>query len=329
MHRWVAAAALLGLGACGGSSSGSGDGAAAAVDPATLCVSSSCGVKTKLLDIPNAENTLFTADGRLFVSGSSNVYEVSHDAAGWHATPIYDGSCNFTGMAQRGQVLYAACFDQRLYAAALGAGTPALQPIYSFAAVSAPNGVTTGPDGELYIADGPISGSGLPTPKIARLEFDPADPLKVTQESSWLSQGVGLPNGLTRRDRTLYFSDSSVLPPALGQLRSVEIQADGSAGAPQTLSTFEAVIPDDVSLAGGDLLLALYSAGAVALIGPDGSVVSRTDPLSFQLPSSAKLGRPPLFGPTDLVVTEKGVVQVPQTGALFGNALSVFRRKSD
>ena len=55
--------------------------------------------------------------------------------------------------------------------------------------------------------------------------------------------------------------------------------------------------------------------------------MSRTAPLSFQLPSSVKVGRPPLFEPTDLVVTEKGVVGVSQTGPLFGNALSVYRPK--
>ena len=257
--RGLAAGAVLAsmywLAACSGSDSA--DPAAATVDPSTLCVSSACGTKTRLLEIPNAENTLFTAQGRLFVSGGSNVYEVSKDAAGFHAAPLYDGSCNFTGLAQRGDVLYAACFDLHLYAANLSDAVPKLQAIYSLAGMAAPNGMTSGPDGELYVADGPISTSHSPSPKIVRLQFDAADPMKVTQQLTWLSKDVGLPNGLSRRDRTLYFTDSSILPPSLGEIRSVEIQPDGSAGTPQVLTTILASLPDDVSVAGDDLLLAV------------------------------------------------------------------------
>lgn len=313
--------------ACGGGSEDVAGAGAPPVDVATLCVASACGVKTKLLDIPSAENTLFTPDGRLFVSGGSNVYEVTRDAAGWHATPLYDGSCNFTGLARRGNVLYAACFDLRLYALRLDDAAPKLQPIYSFSGVVAPNGMTDGPDGELYVADGPLSSSNLPSPKLVRLDFDGADPLKVSRQTTWLGMTLEFPNGITRRDRTLYFSASQVLPPAVGAVMAVEIQADGTAGTPRTVASVLTSVPDDLSLVGDDVLLALYSEGAVALLGPDGAIVSQTDPLSFELPSSVKLGQPPLFEPTDLVVTEKGVVGVDQTGALFGNKLSVFRRK--
>ncbi|HZR37832.1 MAG TPA: hypothetical protein VFA75_20840 [Nevskia sp.] len=310
---------------CGPGSDAAG-GAAAAVDPATLCVSSACGSKTRLLDIPGAENTLFTPDGRLFVSGDSNVYEVTRDGAGFHAVSLYDGSCNFTGMARRGDILYVACFDLRLYALRLDQAGARLQPIYSLAGMAAPNGMSDGPDGELYLADGPLSSSQLPSPKLVRLDFDAADPLKVVKQTAWLSQGVGLPNGLTRRGRTLWFSSSSLLPPALGQLNSVDILADGSAGPVRTIGTL-AAIPDDLGVAGDDLLLALYSEGAVALVGAGGAILSQTAPLSFDLPSSVKIGQPPLVNPaTDLLVTEKGVVGVDATGALFGNALSVFRR---
>jgi hypothetical protein len=319
-----AALACAGLAGCG--SGGEPADGAAPLDPATLCVASACGTRSKLLDIPNAENTLFTPDGRLFVSGGSNVYEVTRDAAGWHAAPLYDGSCNFTGMAQRGSVLYTACFDLNLYALRLDQAGARLQPIHALAGMAAPNGMSDGPDGELYLTDGPLSSSQLPSPKIVRLRFDPADPLKVSEQATWLTQGVGLPNGLVRRGRTLYFSSSALLPPALGQVSAVDIQADGSAGVVRTVATLQASVPDDLSVAGGDLLLALYSEGAIALLGADGSILAQTDPLSFELPSSVKPGRPPLFAPTDLVVTEKGVVGVPQTGALFGNALSVFRR---
>jgi sugar lactone lactonase YvrE len=315
------------LAACGGPDRP----ATTTVDPSSLCVTSSCGTKTVLLAIPNAENTLFTPEGRLFVSGSSNVYEITQTtagAAGFSATPIYDGSCNFTGMAQRGEVLYVACEDLNLYATRLDAGPPALKAIHALSGMASPNGVTLGPSGEMYITDGPISSSSLPNPQIVRLQFDPNDPMTVTQQISWLTQGVGFPNGLNHSGDILYFTDSMALPPALTSINAVEILPDGSPGPVQSFATFDTGVPDDLSIVGGDVLVALYSEGAVALLGSDGSVLSQTDPLSFSLPSSVKPGQPPMFQPTDLIVTEKGVVDVPQTGELLGNDLAVFRRNT-
>src|SRR3546814_15542515 len=123
--------------------------------PATLCVDNQCGEKTVLLTIPSAENILFADDGRLFVSGGSNVFEITRDDDAYTATALYDRSCNFTGMAIVGEALYAACFDGQLYAAQLDAH-PALQPIHALG-LGAPNrseerrvgkeGVSTGRSG--------------------------------------------------------------------------------------------------------------------------------------------------------------------------------------
>lgn len=321
--RVVALLALqAGLSACG---NGDNSEAFSAADPSTLCVASSCGSKTQLVSIPGAENTLFTPEGRLFVSGSSNVYEITRNDAGWHATPIYAGTCNFTGLAQRGDVLYAACFDGNLYAARLSDQPPALKAIHALG-LHAPNGMTTGPDGALYIANGPLATSALPDPRIVRLRFDLADPMKVSEQSDWLTTGLLGPNGLQRRGNTLLVSDSDpTAAVSLGQIKSVAIQPDGSAGKPQVLSSFQS-IPDDFSVAGEDLLTAFYSNGQIALIGADGSVLSQTDLLSFQNPSSVKPGQPPLFAADDLVVTEKGVVGLPPTPG-YGSMLSVFHRR--
>ncbi|MGH8539486.1 MAG: hypothetical protein ACRETW_03165 [Stenotrophobium sp.] len=319
----IAAAILCAalLDACGGSTGA--DAAAASVDPSTLCVASGCGTKTQLLDIPSAENTLFTPDGRLFVSGGTNVFEVTRESAGWHATPIYAGSCNFTGLAQRGDVLYAACFDGNLYAARLTDQPPALKAIHALG-MAAPNGVTLGPGGEMYIVNGPLASNTLPDPKIVRLRFDPADPMHVTEQVDWLTSGLLGPNGLQRRGDTLLVSDSDVATISLGQLKTVQILPDGSAGTPQVFATFPS-IPDDLQPVGNDVLQAFYSNGQIALIGADGSLISQTDPLSFQNPSSVKTGQPPLFAPDDLVVTEKGIVGLPPTPG-YGSKLSVFRR---
>jgi hypothetical protein len=306
----------------GCTSGGDPDPQTTAVNPATLCVASACGVKSQLLDIPSAENTLFTSDGRLFVSGSDNVYEVTEDATGWHAAALADTKANFTGLAQRGDVIYAAAFDGNLYAARLSDTPPTFKAIYALGVASA-NGMTTGPDGALYIVNGPL-GASLPAPKILRLRFDAANPMKVAEQADWLTSGLSFPNGLQRRGNTLLFSDSDALTVTLGAIRTVDIRPDGSAGTVKTLGTFPS-LPDDFGLAGDSVLAAFYSNGQIGLIDASGALVSQTDPLSFQNPSSVKLGRPPLFAADDLVVTEKGLVVLPPTPG-YGSKLSVFRR---
>lgn len=320
MVRWTALLLAVWLVACG--NGGGSEGPAGSVDPATLCVSSSCGTKTRLIDIPSAENLLFSDDGRLFVSGSENVYEITRDGTDWQATPLSAGGGSFGGLAQIGDVLYVNGFDGQLYAARL-TRQPALQPIHDLG-LSSPNGLSAGPGGELYVVDGPLSPSILAGPKIVRLRLDPADPMQVVEQADWLTAGLSFPNGMQRRGNTLVVADSSVLPVQRGAIRTVEIQADGSAGTPQTLGTFPS-LPDDLGLVGDSVLVAYYSSGQIALMGPDGNIVSQTAPMSFDNPSSVRLGRPPLFAPGDLVVTEKGVVGLPPTPG-YGNVLSVFRR---
>lgn len=292
-----------------------------AVDPVTLCVASACGTKTQLVDIPSAENTLFTPDGRLFVTGSDSVYEITQDSDGWHATSLATTKANFTGLAQRGNVVYAAAFDGNLYAARITDNPPEFKAIHELGMSSA-NGMTTGPKGELYIVNGPL-GASVPDPKIIRLRFG-SDPMKVTEQVDWLTTGLSFPNGVQRRGNTLLVSDSDVLNVALGAIRSIEIKPDGSAGTPQLIGTFPS-LPDDFGVVGDAVVAAFYSNGQIGLIDASGTLVSQTDPLSFENPSSVKLGRPPLFAPDDLVVTEKGLIVVPPIPG-YGSKLSVFRR---
>jgi sugar lactone lactonase YvrE len=310
----VACLLTLALAAC----SDDDAGADAGIDPASLCVDDACGSKTTLLTVPDAENLLFTDDGRLFVSGGTNVFEIVRDGDGYAAFALLDGSCNFTGLAQRGDVLYANCFDGQLYAARLTAA-PLLEPIHDLG-LAAPNGLVDGPDGELYLVNGPLATTALPDPKIVRLRFDPADPFKVTEQSDWFSAGLLGPNGIQRRGHTLYVSNTGV--GGLGEIRSIEIGADGSPGDSTQVLSFTS-LPDDFSLVGDHLLVPYFSGGRVALYAPDGSLLQRTGIGRFSFPSQARVGRPPLFAPTDILVTEKGILG-DNTSAI-GNVLSVFR----
>ena len=310
----------LALAACSDSAPVGRNGTPEPGTPATLCVASSCGSKTVLVTIPDAENLLFTPAGRLFVSGGVNVYEIRQSAGSYTATPLLDGSCNFTGLALRGNVLYANCFDGQLYAAELSA-TPQLQAIHDLGLAS-PNGLATGPEGELYVVNGPLATTALPDPKIVRLRLAANDPFSVTEQTDWLPLGLlqSQPNGVQVQGRTLYFSESAA--PALGRIQTVAINADGSPGMPQVFASFNS-LPDDFSLAGTQLLAAEFSGGRISLFGANGALVSQTDANSFSFPSQVRLGRPPLFAATDLLVTEKGILG--DNDSAVGNVLSVFR----
>ena len=288
----------------------------------SLCIASACGSKTRLVAIPDAENLLFTPEGRLFVSGGVNVYEIGLADGSYTATPLSATACNFTGLALRGDVLYANCFDGQLYAARLTA-RPQLAAIHRLNLAS-PNGLATGPEGELYVVNGPLSTGSLPAPKIVRIRLDAGDPMRVAAQSDWLVLDAlqSQPNGVQIRGRTLYFSESAA--PSQGRIRSVAINADGSPGVAQTFTSFDS-IPDDFSLAGTNLLAAQYSAGRIALYDAGGALVSQTDANGFESPSQVRLGQPPLFSPTDVLVTEKGVIG--EQNSTNGNVLSVFRRR--
>lgn len=309
------------LAACTGDGE-DGSSAPEVLDLTRLCVDSGCGEKTRLLDIPDAENLLFSPDGRLFVSGGENVYEIRRAGGGYSATPLLDGSDNFTGVALRGTVLYANGFSGTLYAAPLTA-QPALVAIHDLGLSSA-NGLATGPDGELYAVNGPAATD----PRIVRLQLDPKDPLRVLEQRDWLrfTPGTVFPNGVQVRGRDLYYSESALPSLALGRIRRVPITTDGSAGAAVDFASLGLSLPDDFSLAGQGLLASYFTGGRIGLFAADGSLLAQTDALSFDSPSQVRLGQAPLFANTDLLVTEKGLLGEGQSGV--GNALSVFRRRT-
>lgn len=343
MRVLLAAFVLLTLIGCRGSDSNvfdppvtSGSTGGDSVRAADLCAAESCGEKIRLLPLPDAENILFSDDGRLFVTGGLNVYEIKQATDGtYSATPLVDQSCGFTGMAIRNNILYAVGCDNQLLAGELTA-QPKLQPIYQFQGMCIANGTALGPDDRLYVVDEALTVSPsveclLPDPKIVRLTIDPANPLHITQQEVWVQGGpLGLlflnldttmrfPNGLVRDGNTFYSTDG-------GSVFSVEYHPDGSAG-PVTPLYFEPSAHDDLGLAGSDgLIVTDFFIGKIILISRTGELLQQTQPLSFSFPSSARLGRPPMFSPTDILVTEKGVLG---DNSLPLDFLTLFRRRAN
>lgn len=304
-----------------------GAGAGGPLTSADLCVNSSCGERVVLLDIPGAENQIFTDDGRLFISSGSGVYEIHKSAAGEFSAALLSDACGFTGLAIKGDVLYAVCGSSELYAARLTA-TPAFEQIFTFDGMCIPNGTSLGPDGNLYVVDEPLNVC-VPDPKIVRLKIDPANPMHILSQETWvkgsaaglLAVGVGnvlrFPNGLVREGNRFYGTDG-------GSVYHVDLMPDGNAGEVTPLF-FEVTAHDDLGLAGSDALVVCdFLLGRIALLSRTGELLQATDYGLFSFPSSARMGRPPMFAPDEVVVTETGVL-VDQSLPL--DHLSVFRRK--
>lgn len=331
--RALAPALALILAACASDKSDKDDTPAPPAPPAEpvaadLCVSSDCGEVVRLIDIPDAENILFTPDGRLFVSGGQNVYQITKkDDGSFAARPMSEG-CNFTGLAERDGYLYASCGDSRFFAGALSE-TPTLAEIYRFEGMCIPNGTSLGPDGRIYVVDEPLNCLEA-DPKIVALTVDPADPMKIARQELWIQGSpdgmlwAGLdttfrfPNGLVRDGNVFYGTDG-------GSVYSVTVGNDGAAGEVVPLF-WEATAHDDLGLGGSDgLLVADFFKGRILLLSRNGTLLQETDPGTFFEPSSVRLGRPPMFAPTDILVTDKGVITDENLPIDY---LALFRRKA-
>lgn len=327
-QKFLLSIVLIALSGCQASSRGEHNNDNFDTEARDLCVSSSCGEVVELVNIPDAENIHFTPNGRLFVTGGSNAYEITKNSDdSFNALELSESGCNFTGMAQKDQTVYFVCGDGQLFAMDLD-GANGLELIYQMDGMCIANGTALGPDGNLYIIDEPLNPACVVLdPKIVRLTLDPADTSHVLQQETWLaSSGLGLlavgvgddvrfPNGLVQSDGRFYSTDG-------GTIFYVDLLEDGSAG-PVTPIFFEATAHDDLSLAGDTLLVTDFFGGRIFQLSLDGEILQETASLTFDSPSAVQVASPPMFRPDDILVTEKGVLTEQN---LPIDVLSVFRR---
>lgn len=203
----------------------------ATLGPTVGCVKKEVIVK----GIPDAENATFTTDGRLFVTGEFDIYEVQYDGTAYVLEDRYDKTCYFTGVKQVGDYLYTLCIetaidplDSDCNLTSIGTmincvselftdrfllrgriidengqriDEPKFEKILQLHDLTLPNGLAADSQGRLYIADSPY----LPMGKIIRVDLN-QEPLVA---ETWLSPAKGAfsPNGMAILGNTLYFTD--------------------------------------------------------------------------------------------------------------------------
>lgn len=128
------------------------------------------------------------------------------------------------------------------------------------------------------------------TPKIVRLTLDPADPLKLLSQETWLSTLPAFPNGLVVDGDAFY---TTLYVPPIGSVARIRLLPDGSPGPVEPLYTLG--IADDLSVVGDTLLVTDWQGNRLIQLDLDGQLLQATPFLSFRQPSAVNLIGPPLF----------------------------------
>ena len=273
-------------------------------EPGQLCLRDDCE-QYQLVDLPQLENVHFTAEGRLFVTGQDNLYEISGSfAEGFEGKALLEGG-GCSGMASTRDTLYALCqgssagltdFSSIMV---LDLSNPDAVPeaVFQLSNMTLPNGMGLGPDGNLYISDGPVS----VTPKIVRVLVSADDPAILLGQETWLSLLGDWPNGVTWHQGVLY---TTLFGAGLGTVVAVPLNPDGSAGERQTVYT-RGRIMDDLIAYQDTLIVTDWLDSRLFQITLDGNLLAETPAFGFSQPSSVAVGQPPMFDPSQLLVTER------------------------
>lgn len=313
LRHYLFAALLSGLiAACGGGGGSSGGTPATSDDSGGEELP---GQELIVTALPESEDLVFDEAGRLFVSTREQVYEIlpGAEAETFINQALAETGCRFGGLATAGGYLYAVCQDGSLFAGLID-DTPVLSEIYDFTGMCLPNRIVVGPDGSLYVVDGPVEEADLLNllclavdPKIVRLNLDPDDPLSVISQETWLDNSLLggllggddlllLPNGLTREGNTFYGTDG-------GSVYSVEWLPGGGFGEIEVLFTRLTTLGNLAVIEEG-ILVTDTLGGTVMLLSREGELLAETPASLLNDPGSVALGMAPLFSATDLLVTE-------------------------
>lgn len=327
-----------------------------------LFVLAGCGKRSVIAEsIPDGENIFFTSQGRLFVTGGTNIFEISDEGNGVFAADELSDGGMFLGMAEfenyfyvllakftpdpngekvdlreifepggAKQVLYnlrRSVSEYVLLRAPLIADEPlSFEELYTFEDASMPNGMVVDQQGRLYITDTTY----FPLGKIIRI--DPhSSPLTM---EDWLTtdDGITSPNGIAISGNKLYFTDLDLsnLTRISRQVKAVSIDVDS--GKPGPIHTvFERIGPslfDDLiieNISGENVLVVTdyFEGRLIFLVETKAGVtlLHETAPGYFACPTSVARGQGD-FDSDSLLVTEKGVIF--EHTSRIGNKLTLY-----
>eukprot|EP00002_Diphylleia_rotans_P035816 TRINITY_DN784_c0_g1_i2.p1 TRINITY_DN784_c0_g1~~TRINITY_DN784_c0_g1_i2.p1 ORF type:complete len:277 (-),score=73.24 TRINITY_DN784_c0_g1_i2:304-1134(-) len=227
----------------------------------------SCFGRTSVVieKIPDAENQVFSSDGRYFVTGGKNAYEVTRDASGKYASrelfakPIGLLLNYFLGIVELHNTLYVAYTigtKSYLTAAPLNSTLPTLSIIHELNTLF-PNGMAVNARAEvMFLADTMKS-------TISRIRVDRNNPLRVTEERVVISDTIKGPNGMTYYEGLLFAANSD-------SIYSMTVDGDGNLGTPNVIFKLSGllVVLDDLSIVnnGNWIAIAEYLGGRVLII---------------------------------------------------------------
>ncbi|MBU0991699.1 MAG: hypothetical protein KJ737_04310 [Proteobacteria bacterium] len=286
-----------------------------------------CGDVTFIATIPDAENSLITSDGRLFVSGSYNLYEITREADGTFISHrLIEEDLYFGGLGEYNGHVYtlksgpglSIIFDPEpvLVISDLNAIHPQDGPQPSamvfkeipLTGMVMPNGLAIDSEGHLFIAD--FFGA-----KIYRCDIHDNDPENVDGPYDCGLEGLALPNGLAIVDSFLYFTDG-------GSVKKAEIMEEGVLGPAQVIFSGRIAL-DDLTAYQDSLVVCDSVYGTIFQLSTDGNLLRETKAETFAFPSSVCIGSGPMFGTGDVIVTEKGILYEPKSS--FGNRVVLFK----
>jgi sugar lactone lactonase YvrE len=324
-----------------------------------VALTTGCVDKQTVTHVGDAENILFTTDGRLLVSGGKNIYQVTKSGDQYQKQALYTDrygneiKCNFTGIAQKDNWVFSSCVETKwlvftnnhLLAADLTAEQlkfSRISPTKSdpYDSLFLPNGLAMSPTGDLLVADYNLfAASGIAK---VTIDYSGSYPALSSVEKNvvGVNHGLSSPNGIRVTDDKLFVSDGNSVK---------RYQFDGAGNIPthvekngltETNETIVwkgglATIVDDIMPYCGGVALTSYLGGKLIYVkqsideeGNETFVEYKdTGALAFNSPSALAIGQAPLFSGYQLLVTEKGLLQ--ETGSSFGNRLSVMEMPFD
>jgi hypothetical protein len=268
--------------------------------------------------VNEAENLFFTEDGRLFVSGGEDIYEITRDGFGtFKKSDHFDENCLVEGIVRSGNYLYGVCTanNDASFSAFLIAGELTKDPVFRTIAAldkaSIPNGITVGPEGQLFITY---------TLKNQILRVTLSSPLQVERTEIW-ADNLAAANGIKYVDQAMYVTvlDGDLV----GRFLRIPVLADGSAGTPVRLFERALTVLDDVLALDDGFIITDFLKGTLIFWDAARGVYGETPGQTFYSPTAIAQGRPPMFTERQLLVTEKGTLLLRDE--VNGDLLSMYQ----